>query len=104
MRRWSTFTRPRHAANAARWCLFLLRRSYFGKTTFHLVALGDYGKVLLEENFSQRPLITFTANLENGGKHLRQAGTPKFPITRLLRQFGVTLTKSRLHIQVEGFQ
>ena len=36
------------AANAARCDLFLLRRSYFGKTTFHLVALGDNGKVLTQ--------------------------------------------------------
>jgi hypothetical protein len=57
MRRWSTFTPPRHAANAARCGLFLLRRSYLGKTTFHLVALGDNGKVLLKKKFSQRQLI-----------------------------------------------
>ena len=36
-----------------------------GKTTFHLVALGDHGKVLLKEKkFTQRQLITFTANLQ----------------------------------------
>jgi transposase len=34
-----------------------------GKTTFHLVALGDHGKVLLKK-FTQRQLITFTANLQ----------------------------------------
>jgi transposase len=33
-----------------------------GKTTFHLVALGDHGKVLLKKKFTQRQLITFTAN------------------------------------------
>src|SRR5271168_337336 len=37
MRRGSTFTPPRHAANAARCGLFLLRRSYLGKTTFRRV-------------------------------------------------------------------
>jgi transposase len=35
-----------------------------GKTTFHLVALGDNGKVLLKKKFSQKLLITFTANLQ----------------------------------------
>src|SRR6202043_3275987 len=35
-----------------------------GKTTFHLVALGDNGKVLLKKKFTQRQLITFTANLQ----------------------------------------
>jgi len=31
-----------------------------GKTTFHLVALGDNGKVLLKKKFTQKQLITFT--------------------------------------------
>jgi transposase len=35
-----------------------------GKTTFHLVALGDYGKVLLKKKFTQKGLIAFTANLQ----------------------------------------
>ena len=35
-----------------------------GKTTFHLVALGDNGKMLLKKKFSQRQLIAFTANLQ----------------------------------------
>jgi hypothetical protein len=35
-----------------------------GKTTFHLVALGDNGKVLLKKKFSQKQLIIFTANLQ----------------------------------------
>jgi hypothetical protein len=29
---------------------------------FHLVALGTHGKVLLKKKFTQRQLITFTAN------------------------------------------
>jgi hypothetical protein len=33
-----------------------------GKTTFHLVALGHSGKVLLKKKFTQKQLITFTAN------------------------------------------
>src|SRR6267378_2728019 len=35
-----------------------------GKTTFHLVALGDNGKVLLKKKFSQKHLIAFTANMQ----------------------------------------
>ena len=35
-----------------------------GKTTFHLVALDDNGKVLLKRKFTQKQLITFTANLQ----------------------------------------
>ena len=36
-----------------------------GKTTFHLVALGDKGKVLLKKRFTQKQLVIFTANLQN---------------------------------------
>src|ERR1700728_964629 len=36
-----------------------------GKTTFHLVALGDSGKVLLKKKFSQKQLIVFTANVQS---------------------------------------
>jgi transposase len=35
-----------------------------GKTTFHPMALGDNGKVLLRKKFTQRQLITFTANMQ----------------------------------------
>jgi len=35
-----------------------------GKTTFHLVALSAAGTVLLEEEFTQKQLITFTANMQ----------------------------------------
>ena len=35
-----------------------------GKTTFHVVALGDNGKVLLRKKFSQKQLIAFTANMQ----------------------------------------
>src|ERR1700729_152272 len=35
-----------------------------GKTTVRLVALGDNGKVLLKKKFTQKQLITFTANLQ----------------------------------------
>src|SRR6201990_3306944 len=35
-----------------------------GKTTFHLVALGDNGKVLLKKKFTQKQLIACTANMQ----------------------------------------
>jgi transposase len=35
-----------------------------GKTTFHLVALGDDCKVLLKKKFTQKQLIAFTANMQ----------------------------------------
>ena len=35
-----------------------------GKTTFHLVALGAAGKVLIKKKFTQRRLLTYTANLQ----------------------------------------
>jgi transposase len=36
-----------------------------GKTTFHLVALGAAGKVLVRKKFSQKQLLAYTANLQN---------------------------------------
>lgn len=35
-----------------------------GKTTFHLVALGEHGKVLVRKKFSRKQLVAFTANLQ----------------------------------------
>nr|WP_035356825.1 IS110 family transposase [Edaphobacter aggregans] len=35
-----------------------------GKTTFHLVTLGDNCKVLLKKKFTQKQLIAFTANMQ----------------------------------------
>jgi transposase len=35
-----------------------------GKTTFHLVALGAAGTVLVRKKFTQRQLLTYTANME----------------------------------------
>lgn len=34
-----------------------------GKTTFHLVALGEHNKVLLRKEFSRSQLLAYTANL-----------------------------------------
>ena len=35
-----------------------------GETTFHLVALGAAGKVLVKRKFTQKQLLTYTANLQ----------------------------------------
>ncbi len=35
-----------------------------GKTTFHLVALGERGKVIARKKLSRKQLLAFTANLE----------------------------------------
>ena len=35
-----------------------------GKTTFHLVALGVAGKVLVRKKFTQRQLLVYTANMQ----------------------------------------
>ena len=34
-----------------------------GKTTFHLVALGERNKILLRRKFSRTQLLAYTANL-----------------------------------------
>ena len=34
-----------------------------GKTTFHLVALGERNKILLRRKFSRSQLLVYTANL-----------------------------------------
>ncbi len=44
-----------------------------GKTTFHLVALGAAGKVLVRKKFTQKQLLVFTANMQNSLIGLRRA-------------------------------
>lgn len=34
-----------------------------GKTTFHLVALGEHGKVVVRKKFSRKQLLAYTANM-----------------------------------------
>ena len=58
-----------------------------GKTTFHLVALGDNGKVLLKKKFTQRQLITFTANLQTTLIGLEACSEAHF-LGRALREQG----------------
>jgi len=35
-----------------------------GKTTFHLVPLGERGKTVIKKKLSRKQLLTFTANLQ----------------------------------------
>ena len=58
-----------------------------GKTTFHLVALDDNGKVLLKKKFTQRQLITFTANLQTSLIGMEACGGAHF-LGRTLRAQG----------------
>jgi transposase len=58
-----------------------------GKTTFHLVALGDNGKVLLKKKFTQKQLITFTANLQTSLIGMEACGGAHF-LGRVLRAQG----------------
>jgi len=58
-----------------------------GKTTFHLVALSAAGKVLLRKKFTQRQLITFTANLQISLIGMEACSGAHF-LGRVLRQQG----------------
>ena len=58
-----------------------------GKTTFHLVALDDNGKVLLKRKFTQKQLITFTANLQTSLIGMEACGGAHF-LGRMLRAQG----------------
>ena len=46
-----------------------------GKTTFHLVAFGEHGRILLRRKFSRSQLLAYTANLPAsliGWRHARE--------------------------------
>ena len=58
-----------------------------GKTTFHLVALGDNGKVLLKKKFTQKQLITFCANMQTSLIGMEACGGAHF-LGRALRAQG----------------
>src|ERR1700691_4157302 len=58
-----------------------------GKTTFHLVALGDNGKVLLKKKFSQKQLINFTANMQTSLIGMEACSGSHF-LGRVLREQG----------------
>jgi len=58
-----------------------------GKTTFHLVALDNNGTVLIRRKFTQRQLITFTANLQTSLIGMEACGGAHF-LGRMLRAQG----------------
>ena len=58
-----------------------------GKTTFHLVALGTSGKVLVKKKFSQKQLLAFTANMQTSLIGLEACSGAHF-LGRALRQQG----------------
>ncbi|HEV8046320.1 MAG TPA: IS110 family transposase [Terriglobales bacterium] len=58
-----------------------------GKTSFHLVALGESGHVLFRKKFTQRQLIVFTANLSTSLMGLEACSGAHF-LGRALREQG----------------
>src|ERR1700690_4117220 len=58
-----------------------------GKTTFHLVALGVTGKVLVRKKFTQRQLLTYTANMRTSLIGLEACSLAHF-LGRVLRKQG----------------
>ena len=58
-----------------------------GKTTFHLVALGAAGKVLVRKKFTQKQLLTFTANMQTSLIGLEACSGAHF-LGRALRKQG----------------
>ena len=58
-----------------------------GKTTFHLVALGASGKVLVRKKFTQKQLLTYTANLQTSLIGLEACAGAHF-LGRALRKQG----------------
>lgn len=58
-----------------------------GKTTFHLVALGVSGKVLVKRKFTQKQLLAFTANMQTSLIGLEACSGAHF-LGRALRQQG----------------
>jgi transposase len=58
-----------------------------GKTTFHLVALSATGKVLVRKKFTQKQLITFTANMQTSLIGMEACSGAHF-LGRVLREQG----------------
>ena len=57
-----------------------------GKTTFHLVALGAAGKVLLRKKFGRRRLLAYTANMQTSLIGLEACSGAIFSVARLRMQ------------------
>jgi len=58
-----------------------------GKTTFHLVALGEHGKILLKKKLSRKQLLALTANLPASRIGLEACSGSHF-LARALREQG----------------
>ena len=58
-----------------------------GKRTFHLVALGAAGKLLVKKKFTQKQLLAYTANLQTALIGLEACAGAHF-LGRALRQQG----------------
>ena len=58
-----------------------------GKTTFHLVALGAAGKVLVKKKFTQKQLLAYTADLQTSLIGLEACSGAHF-LGRALKQQG----------------
>ena len=58
-----------------------------GNTTFHLVALGAAGEVLVRKKFTQRQLLTYTANMQTSLIGLEACSGAHF-LGRVLRKQG----------------
>src|SRR5262249_31216207 len=58
-----------------------------GKTTFHLVALGEHSKVLVRKKFSRAQLLAYTANLPSSLMGL-EAGAGAHFVASVLRGQG----------------
>src|ERR1700742_4730299 len=58
-----------------------------GKTTFHVVALGVAGKVLVKKRFTQKQLLAFTANMQTSLIGLEACSGAHF-LGRALKQQG----------------
>lgn len=58
-----------------------------GKTTFHLVALGEHGKILLKKKLSRKQLLALTANLPASLIGLEACSGAHF-LARALREQG----------------
>jgi len=58
-----------------------------GKTTFHLVALGATGKVLVKKKFTRKQLLAFTANMQTSLIGLEACSGAHF-LGRALKQQG----------------
>ena len=58
-----------------------------GKTTFHVVALGAAGKVLVRKKFTQKQLLAYTANMQTSLIGLEACSGAHF-LGRALRKQG----------------